>query len=300
MMKTRRQSRPEPELLEERALLSTVAHPHHVHPSRAVPAAAAASHPVTRAAPLQGSISGSYNTKISTGLAGRDISLSGTGEMTSLGPVQLAGVVHFGISRATAIPTGTVLLSDSQGTIRLSLKGNGGPQPLAMRSVSANSMQLHYNIVSGTGVYKGMHGRGTLALSLGPDTPPTVPPTLPPSPTVGGPGSSNAGEGPGSSRGSSTGAGTGTKTLPPAPVPPVTTTGGGGPTGTTLPPKTLPPVPVLGPGTTGTGGPGHHGDGIRSVKTFALNRGRVAAPSFLKGHFTLIFNGGPSNVPPPL
>ena len=37
MMKTRRQSRPEPELLEERALLSAVTHPHHVHPARAVP-----------------------------------------------------------------------------------------------------------------------------------------------------------------------------------------------------------------------------------------------------------------------
>ena len=97
MMKTRRQSRPEPELLEERALLSAVAHPHHVHPARAVPSAAA--HLVTNTSPLQGSVSGAYNTKISSGLAGRDIGLSGTGDMTSLGTVQLTGVVHLGISR---------------------------------------------------------------------------------------------------------------------------------------------------------------------------------------------------------
>ena len=140
MMKTRRQSRPEPELLEERALLSAVTHTHHVHPARAVPAPA--SHPVTNTSPLQGSVSGAYNTKTSSGVAGRDLTLSGSGGMTPLGTVQLTGVVHLGISRASASPTGTLILSDSQGTIRLSLKGNGGPQPLAMRPVSANSMQM--------------------------------------------------------------------------------------------------------------------------------------------------------------
>jgi hypothetical protein len=303
MMKARRQSRPEPELLEERALLSTVAHPHHVRPARTVPAASAASHPVTNAMPLLGSVSGAYNTKTSSGVVGRDLTLSGSGDVTSLGMVQLTGVVHLSITRASSLPTGTLILSDSQGTIRLSLKGNGGPQPLAMHPVSANSMQMHYTIVSGTGAYRSLHGSGTLALSLGPDTPPTLPPTMPPSPIAGGPGSSNAGGGSGSSGGSSTGTGTGTgtKTPPPAPLPPVTITGGGG-TGTKLPPKSLPPVHAPGPGTTGTGSPGQHGNGIRAVrvKAFALTKVPVAAPTFLKGHFTLVFNGSPSILPPPL
>ena len=298
-MKTRRQSRPEPELLEERALLSAVPHTLHVHPARSVPAAGAAAHLVTNTSPLQGSVTGTYDTKISAGVAGRDLTLSGNGEVTSLGPVQLTGVVHLGISKASAASTGTLILSDSQGTIRLSLKGNGGPQPLATRPVSADSMQLRYAIVGGTGAYKGLRGNGTLALSLGPDIPPALPLNLPPSPIAGGPGSSNAGGGAGSSGGSSTGTGTGTKPLPPAPVPPVTITGGGG-TGTTRPPSALPPVSAPGSGSTGTGSPGLHGNGIRAVKTFALTKVSVTAPTFLKGHFTLVFNGSPSIVPRPL
>ena len=217
MMKTRRQSRPEAELLEERALLSAVAHTHHVHPARAVPTPSA--HLVTNTSPLLGSVSGAYNTKSSSGVVGRDLTLSGSGGITSLGTVQLTGVVHLGISRASALPTGTLILSDSQGTIRLSLKGNGGPLPLALRPVSANSMQMRYTIVSGTGAYRSLHGSGSLALSLGPDTPPTVPPTSPPSPITGGPGSSNAGGGSGSSGGSSTGTGTGPAPRPCPPPP---------------------------------------------------------------------------------
>ena len=98
MMKTRRQSRPEPELLEERALLSAVAHTHHVHPARAVPAPAA--HLVTNTSPLQGSVSVPYNTKSSSGVVGRDLTLSGSGGITSLGTVQLTGVIHLGISKS--------------------------------------------------------------------------------------------------------------------------------------------------------------------------------------------------------
>jgi len=62
----------------------------------------------------------------------------------------------------------------------------------------------------------------------------------------------------------------------------------------------LPPVHAPGPGTTGTGSPGHHGNGIRAVRAFALTKVLVTAPTFLKGHFTLVFNGSPSIVPQPL
>ena len=106
-----------------------------------------------------------------------------------------------------------------------------------------------------------LHGSGTLALSLGPDTPPTVPPTSPPSPV--------------DWRARFVERGRGIRVVEwkqygnrhrdqdPAsrPLPPVTTTGGGGSTGTKLPPSTLPPAPRPGPGTTGTGSPGYHGNG---------------------------------------
>ena len=35
------------------------------------------------------------------------------------------------------------------------------------------------------------------------------------------------------------------------------------------------------------------------MKAFALTKVLVTAPTFLKGHFTLVFNGSPSIVPQP-
>jgi hypothetical protein len=318
-MKTRRQSRPEPECLEDRALLSSVAHPHLAHASRV--ASVALNHPVTATQPLHGTVAGDYATLPSTGATGSNLSLSGAGNVGTLGNVQITATIHTSVSRATSVPMGTLLISDSQGTLQLTLKGKGGRQSLAPSPVSGNSMQFIYTIVNGTGVYRKFHGSGKVALSLtsGSTTvPPTVPPRLPPISVGDGSGSSNAGggypgstgrtgKGTGKGTGTGTGKGSGTNTpppatlppspAPPAPVPPTTlppTTAP--PTGTNAPPSTLPPVGLPGHGSQGTGGPGKAGIRAHGVKTFAV-KAVPLAPTFLKGHFTLVFNGSPSIGP---
>jgi hypothetical protein len=304
-MKTRRQSRPEPEHLEDRALLSSLAHPHLAHPVR--PVSVASAHPVSQTSPLQGSVTGSYDTKVTPAVAGRDLSLSGNGDVNSIGSVQLTGVIHTGVSKAKAAPSGNLVLTDSQGTIRLSLRGNGGRQPLSTSSlaipVSANSMQLRYTIVGGTGAYRNFRGSGTVSLTLTPDTHSTLPPT----PVTGGSGSTTTGgsdpgssSGTGTGTGTNTGTGTGTTTLPPAPVPPGTTTGGGKSIGKPLPPSKVPPAHTPGHVKTGTGAPGQPGSGAVVIKASAVTPGSGGAATFLKGRFTLVFNGSPSIVPMPL
>ena len=275
MMKTRRQSRPEPELLEERALLSAVAHTHHVHPARVVPAPAA--HLVTNTPPFLEAFPStlprvrpewSDGTSPSPAVAALRRSARFSSRESSISASR----------EPSASPTGTLILSDSQGTIRLSLKGNGGPLPLTLRPVSADSMQMRYTIVSGTGAYRSLHGSGSLALSLGPDIPPTVPPTSPPSPITGGPGSS-------------TRAGVQDRRVEavrvqasvpaprpclPAPCRRSPSRGEGQGEEATSFDFAAGPRPGAS-GTTGTGSPGQHGNGIRAVKAFALNKVLVHA-----------------------
>jgi hypothetical protein len=96
----------------------------------------------------------------------------------------LSGSVHYGVA-ANSVATGTITLSDSNGTIQLSLVGKGGPQPLV--PVGSKAQLFQYTVVGGTGSFAKLKGSGTLTLSLigvppsGKAPSPTpVGPTLPP------------------------------------------------------------------------------------------------------------------------
>jgi hypothetical protein len=294
-MKTRTLSRSEPECLEGRTLLSALVHPHHIHSSRV--ASVVSTHPVKQATPLQGAVTGDYVTKPSAGSAGSDVSLSGNGTVGSLGTVQAWGVIHNGLPNRSKPALGTLVLSNNQGTIQLALKGQGGRQTLMPVSVFSNSVEFRYTIVGGTGAYRKFHGNGLVTLVKTPN----LPPTLPPTPFSGRSDSASGSSGPGASGGVGTGTGpsNGTgMTLPPAPVPPVA--GGGSSTtpGKTLPPSQWPPTPGSGHAGAVVGNSDPAGSLSEGVRKSAAQVSTALLPTFLRGRFTLVFNGGPPIVPP--
>jgi hypothetical protein len=294
-MKTHRQSRPKAEPLEGRALLSTLAHPHLSHPPRV--ASVVSAHPVTQTPPLQGSVAGDYVTMPTPGSAGSDVSLSGSGTIGSLGTVQLSGVIHNGVPGSGKPSLGNLVLANNQGTIQIALKRGGGRQPLMPVSASSYSTPFRYTIVGGTGAFRKFHVSGMVALVMTPNTPPTLPPT-----PIGGGSGSTSGGGPGAAGGSSTGTsssnGAGTL-LPPAPAPPVSNGGSDTTPGQMLPPTNAPPSGSGHAGSViGSSGPPRSFSG--GVHTTAVKASTALLPTFLRGRFTLTFNGGPSIMPPPL
>jgi hypothetical protein len=313
-------TRPLLEPLEAKALLSHVFPHHHVHVDRAFPAA---NRPVTiNTTELLGSVSGTYSITPSTPSPGYNYSITGSGQVGSLGTVQVTGFVHIG-TNARSAPTGTITLLNSKGSLRLAITGKGGPQPLAPASVASNAMSLHYTIVNATGAFRNFHGSGNLSFATQPITP-VVPPVNPPitPPPVTPP----------------VGAGGGSVTPPPVTVPPVTVPPVTVPPVTvppvtvppvtvppvttppvTAPPITLPPVtlpPVTPPGGTGPtnigpggSGPTHNSLAVRFGHNHA-NTVRIMAakskptpvgmPTFLHGQFLITFNSGISTLPPML
>ena len=140
-------SRPALEPLEEKALLSHVVPHHPVHLAGVTPSL---NRPVTiKTNQLQGMVTGTYAIAPSTPAPGMNYNLNGSGQVGTLGDVQVTGFIHVG-TNPKAAPTGTITLTDSKGSIQLAITGKGGPKPLA--PVSTGGMSLHYTIVSGTGV----------------------------------------------------------------------------------------------------------------------------------------------------
>jgi hypothetical protein len=141
--------------------------------------------PVSVNQPLQGAAAGTYSITVSSNAAGTSYSLKGNGQVGLMGAMTVSGSVHYGLA-ANSVPTGTLTLSDSAGTIQLSLTGKAGPQPLV--PVGTRAQLFQYTIVVGTGEFAKLKGSGTLTLSLigvppsgkAPSPTPVGPTTLPP------------------------------------------------------------------------------------------------------------------------
>jgi hypothetical protein len=165
-MKTRRQYRPEPECLEDKALLSTLAHPLHAHPSQV--ASIVVAHPATQTSLLQGTVTGTYVLRQPATSTVANVSVNGSGTAGSLGTVRLSGVVHIGLANAGKGSQGNLVLSNDRGTIQFALKGKGGSQPLLPASPSTSTIPLRYTVVKGTGAYRKFHGGGSITLAMTP------------------------------------------------------------------------------------------------------------------------------------
>jgi hypothetical protein len=314
-------TRPLLEPLEEKALLSHVVPHHPVHVNRALPGP---NHPVTiNTTELLGSVSGTYSITPSTPAPGYNYSLTGSGKVGSLGTVQVTGFVHMGINAKSA-PTGMITLSDSNGSLKISITGKGGPRPLAPAPVASNAMSLRYTIVSGTGAFRNFHGSGNLSFATQPITPVVTPPITPPvtTPPVTTPPVTTPPVTPPTPPTTLPPTMLPPTTLPPTTLPPTTLP----PTTlppttlppTTLPPTTLPPTTLppttLPPGGAGGGSPGHNAvtgavganarlnvhKNAHAIKALTVTGKPVGAPTFLHGEFILTFNGGTSNLPPVL
>ena len=174
-------TRPALEPLEEKALLSHVVPHHPVHLARVTPSL---NRPVTiKTNQLQGMVTGTYAIAPSTSAPGMNYNLNGSGQVGTLGDVQVTGFIHVGTNPKSA-PTGTITLSDGKGSIQLTITGKGGPRPLA--PVGSGAMSLHYTIVSGTGAFRNYHGSGSVNMATLPITPVVTPPVTPPNTTPAG------------------------------------------------------------------------------------------------------------------
>lgn len=138
-------------------------------------------------APLQGTASGAY-ALTPTVSSGATYTLSGSGHVSALGNVQITGAIQSEFSQGIMQLSGTLTLTDSQGSIQLSVQWSGR-QPLAPSgsggalTSSPPANLLAYTILSGTGAFKSMRGTGTVSLAL-----------LPPTVTIGPPRASGGGE----------------------------------------------------------------------------------------------------------
>ena len=226
-------TRPALEPLEEKALLSHVVPHHPVHMAGVTPSL---NRPVTiKTNQLQGMVTGTYAIAPSTPAPGMNYNLNGSGQVGTLGDVKVTGFIHVGTNPKSA-PTGTITLTDSKGSIQLSITGKGGPRPLG--PVSSGAMSLHYTIVSGTGAFRNYHGSGSVNMATLPITPVVTPPVTPPNTTP------------------PVGAGGGSATTPPV-IPP------GTPPPVTTPPVTPPPVTTPGHAAAGHDAAGHVAAGHR-------------------------------------
>jgi hypothetical protein len=285
------------EALEERALLSHVAPAafHHAHRAARVPRL---TRPIAyNKGELQGGASGSYNVTPSRPGVAANYNLSGAGDVSILGNVQVNGTITVSVVRGRATRSGVITLSNANGMIRIRVQGNSGPLPAGPAAVTSPGMALKYTILNGTGAYRNVKGTGNVSLALaGTPQPVTTPPVS------GGGGTSNGGGGQ-AGQGGGTGITTPPVTAPPVAVPPVAVppvtmppVSVGNPPGSNLPPSKNPPTqnppsPVGPPVSIGGGG----GQAIR-----ALTPTPLGGPTFLSGTFILMFNSGQVTWPPML
>jgi hypothetical protein len=281
--------------------------PHFAHGHLAKAAIAAKSPVSIKSSILEGTATGDYAITPNPSSVGAKYALNGDGAFDRLGSFHVTGSIQTATVKGKLVRTGTITLTSSIGTIRLTILPNSGPQPLSPVSSgttavkSLSPMVMKYTIAGGTGAFKNFRGAGTVNLALAPSTvsvppttlppttlPPTsLPPTTPPPTTVPPPTS-----------------------LPPTTPPPTTVPP------TTLPPTTLPPThvppkhlpprslppsklpPTNPPGRSFIGTP--VGVGGQTIMSEALKPVPLGGPTFLTGKFTLTFNKGFSTLPPRL
>ena len=153
-MATPRRWRPRVEPLDDRTLPSAV-------PGMTpivlplIPAGHHRAHHLT----LIGQVSGTWGTQPGVPDAGARQTLTGSGTVQPLGAVEANGTLHLTgfIRRGEA--TGTLTLTNAQGSVRLKLVGP--PQ----RGFSGPPATFHDKITGGTGAYAHATGRGTAGLT---------------------------------------------------------------------------------------------------------------------------------------
>jgi hypothetical protein len=123
--------------------------------------------PTPREVVLNGLLSGSYSAF--SGVDTISYDLSGQGQVQPLGPMTVTGHLNFLLPGHVG---GTLTLSNSQGTLTLTLTGplQRGVSPLPTPNLFA------FAITGGTGAFTNATGRGTASLQLVADPLPGVPP----------------------------------------------------------------------------------------------------------------------------
>jgi hypothetical protein len=198
-VKTTRRWRPEVEAFEDRLVLSAVhpvvpvmataathvVHHHHkLHHKHTAPghhtAAGSVSQPQTtivsdpvQQSPLSGTVSGTWTMKMTLPDTGGDQVLTGTGNVAPLGDVQMSGELHTPGFILMGETTGTVTLSNADGSVTLQLVGP--PQP----GFSPPPSTFQYTITGGTGKYTGLSGSGTVTFEEQPEQHPICNPGMP-------------------------------------------------------------------------------------------------------------------------
>src|SRR5262249_32263849 len=107
-----------------------------------------------------GTLAGGYVTGPRTPDTGTRYDLVGIGSLVGLGETTLTGDLHSTGSARTGHADGFVTLHAARGnvTLRLDRPRHAAFAPLPSRS--------HFTVTSGSGVYKQLHGPGTLFLPL--------------------------------------------------------------------------------------------------------------------------------------
>ena len=176
-----RRCRPQVEPLEERTVPSAVhgpahaapvAHHHHVkHRHHHAPQPAPPGQGLGQV--LSGQVSGTWTTQPGLPDTGTEQTLTGAGTVQPLGPVQATGTLHTPGFILRGETTGTLTLSNANGSVTLRLVGP--PQP----GFSGPPPTFTYTVVGGTGAYAGASGTGTVAFSEQPAQQPVCPPGTP-------------------------------------------------------------------------------------------------------------------------
>ncbi len=136
--------------------------PHSIH-SQAAP----------QAHPLAGQGQGTYTGNSLIVDAGVSDTLQGQANLARLGQVTVQGAVHGLGFIASGHATGTLTFTNDNGSVTLELKG-----PL-QKGFSPLPTNWHYVVTEATGAYQDLQGeKGSLQLTLTPDTTPGSPPTL--------------------------------------------------------------------------------------------------------------------------
>lgn len=158
-MKRRRTLHPAVDSLESRLVLSQVAHlPLTADVSDAGMVATAA----TTSRAVSGKLTGTAAHLPSVPDLGRKIALSGSGHLRSLGMVQVKGTIGTAGFIQSGKSTGALTITNSKGTIELSLTGPTQP------GFSSLPTSYSFVITGGTGAYKSISGHGTLAATWKP------------------------------------------------------------------------------------------------------------------------------------
>lgn len=111
---------------------------------------------------INGTLAGTAQKHPSIPDTGQEVDLSGSGQLKTLGAVQVSGSVRTAGFIKQGRSTGTLTLSNYQGSVTLALTGPSQP---------GNSLlptSYSFTITGGTGTYRSLSGRGKLVASWQP------------------------------------------------------------------------------------------------------------------------------------